>query len=649
MPMPEPTRRIPSSGRLPRLALLLAALGGAGGCQDPPEEAPVDAPAIETPEEREAMRTEAHREALERVVEDSRSALVAADPVAAWRTGHGPPAIPPLTLARRLEVHELLEPLLRDIQEIDEKHLNAPEVVILRVLRFGLQRLTDELQRHPWTRVDPIEPLVQVAEVLDELRYRLITGDCAEDCQAIPEALAKALPTTREQIEAASVPMAQGAQARAVALAGRARLLAAGVRRSKGEADPLAANFDTLAAAIDAHAGWLGELSAALPKASEHHTWTAKPPPLVPGGVESIERLPPVLGVRALARKVSVSERIDLVPDSSARQLTVHVARWRGIAEQFLAEAKPPSPTPTENGGETGESEGDAPDSPDPIALAQSLLGGDLPTPMTQARCEAALAKLNTGLEGLDIGAPTLDCATYLAFAPETMTEAELVLELLDLAVIEPQRRALWREELAELALIRGRWSEGVHVHLRRIMLLRAVDSLPARALAVVEGRQALCRAQAALWIHAEQGPAEEVAMALGSNCRDWATSDAVRGDWRSSAALAALPSAGPTAPLAERMQGESLADPLGSMAGYGLSLIGDEPAQMVGFDRFFWAPLGQMRTLATPPGMHPDGFILPSEGQPQPAPQGGHAPELQVTVEKFGPGGEPIADPRAP
>jgi hypothetical protein len=67
-------------------------------------------------------------------------------------------------------------------------------------------------------------------------------------------------------------------------------------------------------------------------------------------------------------------------------------------------------------------------------------------------------------------------------------------------------------------------------------------------------------------------------------------------------------------------------------MSGYGLSLIGDEPARMVGFDRFFWAPLGLMQTLATPIGMHPDEFTLPDEPRGEP-------PKVDVTIEPLMPG----------
>ena len=74
------------------------------------------------------------------------------------------------------------------------------------------------------------------------------------------------------------------------------------------------------------------------------------------------------------------------------------------------------------------------------------------------------------------------------------------------------------------------------------------------------------------------------------------------------------------------------LADPRGGLRGLGLSMIGDEPAAMAGFDRFWWAPLGLMRMLATPAGTHPDEFSLPTE---TPRHKSG---EIKVEVEDIDP-----------
>src|SRR5690606_18054896 len=97
---------------------------------------------------------------------------------------------------------------------------------------------------------------------------------------------------------------------------------------------------------------------------------------------------------------------------------------------------------------------------------------------------------------------------------------------------------------------------------------------------------------EAALWVHTDLGLARATREAIGSKC--------------------ALVDDDPIA-LVDRVLG----DPRGALAGYGLSLIGDEPAQMVGFDRFFWAPLGLMTILATPKGMHPDQFSIEGPGGP--------------------------------
>jgi len=179
---------------------------------------------------------------------------------------------------------------------------------------------------------------------------------------------------------------------------------------------------------------------------------------------------------------------------------------------------------------------------------------------------------------------------------------------LLDEGWIEPQRRRIRSEELPGLALVTGQWSAQVHRHLRRVMLLARLDEPHARARALDEGRAALCLASAALWIHGQVGPRDELRLMLGPDC-------GMLGDAKAAEAMV-------------------LADPRGALAGLGLALIGDEPAAMAGFDRFWWAPLGLMRLLATPTGVHPDVFRLPSEE----AQASEDALEVEVKIEDLDP-----------
>src|SRR5690606_6224545 len=129
--------------------------------------------------------------------------------------------------------------------------------------------------------------------------------------------------------------------------------------------------------------------------------------------------------------------------------------------------------------------------------------------------------RIRAGLERIpEVDPPRLDCARYLdLLGDRELHEGALILELLDLGVIEPQRRALRASELPELALVAGYGSPEVHVHLRRVMLLAQIGEPAARSLAIDRGQQALCLAEAALWIHGELGPASEVALTVGRPC----------------------------------------------------------------------------------------------------------------------------------
>jgi hypothetical protein len=558
-------------GAVLRVSTALTCVLALVACKDPPEPDPQreDPPAVDRGEA-DALKREAYREALERALPPARAALVAADPVAAWQLGLGPPSGPPLRPTQRNALEREIDSARQAIEEIDEAYLLPAEVVILRTIRFAFARLNDDLSRRPRLHRDPVVGLDAIATTLDELRYRLIHADCDAACQALPAALAQDVASLRRQLSAASIAGVTHAGVVSEALAREARSLASKPLIAEGH-DPLKAGLEQLASACDEHRVWLGQLAAALQNVAEQPDWTTKPTPPKPGGVDSIERLPAIIGAAALTRRLSVEERIDLVPGPAFVEIERHVARWQALGEGLLADH-------------------------DPSVLAQAK-----PAPVDAARCEAILTRLGAELESFpeddQIGPPKLDCVRYVGLLGDApRSEGELVLELLDLAVIEPQRRALRSKELPEVALVSGQWSTQVHTHLRRIMLLARLPEPAASARAAAAGREALCWAEAALWIHAQLGPADEVALTIGQPC-------------------AAL---GDAAAINARVSG----DPRGALAGFGLSLIGDEPARMVGFDRFYWAPLGLMKLLATPTGIHPDAYLLPDDPVPGPEPE---------------------------
>lgn len=557
-------------------------------CKDPPEaDQRVDPPAIDRGEADELKR-EAYREALERALPPARAALVAADPIGAWQAGLAAASSPPLRPALRRELEGIAESARATIDEIDESYLPAAEVAILRTMRFAFARLNDDLYRRPRFQQDPMVGLHAVAAALDELRYRLVHDDCDASCHALPAALAQDVTNLRRQLSAASVAGVTRASVVSDELAHEIRALAATPLVTNlvtdqvtglvtGGQDPLKVGLEQLADACDEHHAWLEQLAVALPDAAQHHEWTATPAPLKPTDSANVERLPAIVGAAALTRRLSVEERIDLVPGPAFAEIERHVARWQALREAILGDQ-------------------------DLKLLAEE----DHPSPVDVPRCEAVLARLRPGLAAIpEIDAPDLDCVRYVALLGDApRSEGQLVLELLDLGVIEPQRRALRALELPEVALVSGQWSTQVHLHLRRIMLLARLSEPAASARAIQAGRQALCWAEAALWIHAQIGPPSEVALTIGRPCADL----------------------GDAAAISARVSG----DPRGALAGFGLSLIGDEPARMVGFDRFYWAPLGLMKLLATPKGLHPDKYSLPDD------PVAGPDPEIEMKFEEL-------------
>ncbi len=571
-------KRIAAARPAPCTAPCVAMLLALCACQNPPNKSVdhIAPPKLDRDPEQDAQfLRKAHANALSEALPLVLAAQKAAEPLATYQAGFGPAAIPALTLGERTQLAELVDAAELALGEIDEVHLEPSSVVILRVVRFSITALNDELERRPEFRQDPTAPMRVVTEVLDELEYRLVQDDCDASCEALASELASALPASRSQLAAASPAATRRAEMLAAQLARRSSEL--GERPLLDRHAKLRDGLGELATALDDHAGWLAALSEALPNAKATHVWTAKPAPIHPGGVGEIERLPDVLGRQALSRRLVVEERIILNPESDVARVAGHVHRWKALRRELVGD-----PVPTE-----------------------------APAPVDVARCEAALARIDAGLAKVEAVEPAkLDCERYVALLGDRQrNEAALVLELLDYGVIEPQRRALRGAELPEIALVTGQWSTKVHTHLRRVMLLAQIAEPAALELAIDQGTEALCLAEAALWVHTELGLPTAARDAVGAKC-------AVLDDGE---------------PLLDSILG----DPRGALTGFGLSLIGDEPARMVGFDRFFWAPLGLMQTLATPQGMHPDQFTLPSETR---APD----PEINVKIETLSPG-----DPR--
>ncbi len=557
-----------------RTALVAGLLIALASCQQPPSGNYSDPGKPKRPAPDPEFAAGAHRDAHQRLLEEAIEPLRLADPVVASALGKAKLTIAPIGLVERRALAAALDPVWATVGEIDETALEPHDVIVIRALRFGIGRIHDEVQRRPQVRIEPLAAISAVETLTREIEVRLVQGTCDETCTAALTGLSDTLTSARQQLAACSLEAARESARRARALAERLRGLA-----QHAPAAPTAETLASAAAALDADALVLDSLAERLPNA-ETLEWSTVAPPVRAGGIDSIRRLPGPLGERALTRLLSVEERIDTPVPKLWAMTKQHAARWQRMRTALIV-------------GELGQ-EPDA-------------------APVDLARCTATRERLATGLAPIaEIDPPKLDCARWLASMPTaSLRESELVLALLDAGWIEPQRRRIRSDELTALALVAGQWSPDVHRHLRRVMLLARLDEPHARARALDEGRAALCLAGAALWVHGQVGPIEELGVMLGADC-------ALLGD-------------------AKAVQARVLADPRGSLAGLGLAFIGDEPAAMAGFDRFWWAPLGLMRMLATPAGMHPDKFKLPSEQANEATGEEGEL-EVEVKIEELDP-----------
>jgi hypothetical protein len=309
--------------------------------------------------------------------------------------------------------------------------------VIVRLLRFASTRLHDDLNRRARMQRDPMLGLASVDAYLDELRHRLLIDSCDAACESLPAALAEDVQDLARQLGAASGPAIVHAAAEARARAREARALASKPATAKRE--PLRAGLETLALACEAYGSWLDELAGLEPSGAPQQRWTDNPKPRAVA--DPVARLPAIVGTPALVRLFSVEERIDLNPGPAFVEIERHVARWENLRASLVDANKPA----------TDE--------------AAAIVDVD--------RCEAVLERLRQGLAAvpeIEVGPPVLDCRRYdELIGDEPRTGAQLLLELLDWGVIEPQRRALRAAELPEVALIGGQWSTQGHNHQRGV------------------------------------------------------------------------------------------------------------------------------------------------------------------------------------
>lgn len=314
----------------------------------------------------------------------------------------------------------------------------------------------------------------------------------------------------------------------------------------------------------------LVEVRARLP-ATPTHAWIDRPPPRRAGA--AVERLPDRLDARALIRRLEVEENLAVETKALIGGTKANLARFDAMHAELVGSAK----------------------------------ASDRARPVTAERCQAAWEVLTeTTLSQPGFEDAAIDCqALTRHLSGEPLDDADLLLRVVDRGVIDPVRRAFRRTQDPSIALATGQWTAASQRTLRRIMILGPTKEPVALGRAIDSGRDALCLTAAALWVHGELGEDAPLETWLGDAC-----------------------------PAHEPKQwiAQALGHPRQSLTGLGIASVSDEPASMVGIDMFYWAPLGIIPLLATPPESLP-----PPDAEVGPRGPGDPSPGVEIKVEELG------------
>jgi hypothetical protein len=195
-----------------------------------------------------------------------------------------------------------------------------------------------------------------------------------------------------------------------------------------------------------------------------------------------------------------------------------------------------------------------------------------------------------------------MDCGRFVSLmAAKELDDADLVLALVDLGFIEPMRRGFRNTQPPTIALATGRIGPLSQRDVRRVMILSLTDESAALVRSLEVGQDALCSSATAVWIHGQLGEDAELTQWLTQHCPQHAPDEWIT--------------------LAERR-------PRQSLAALGLATITDQPASMVGLDVFYWAPIGLIPLLATPPG---------ESGTMQAGPPAAPESPIDIQIEELG------------
>lgn len=562
----------------------LAALGvvlslGLACKTDPPpqgEGGEDDSATKKNPEEVDAQRRENHQAAFQALVPATTDALVLANPTAASSVGIGDLRPRPTSLGERERLNDAFKGASRESGDIDGGLLEPREQIVLRTMRFALDRMNDQLSRQLPARTDATYTPWGLGELIDEVEYRALQGDCAGCPEAI-ETLGPALHSVAADLTATSPAGIEAGMEDLDALVVRLERLEQRVT----EPEPMhAATQGAIAAARETRTK-LAEIRDGLGDAPEH-AWLDRPPLRQKG--ERIRRLPNRLGGRALVRRLEVEEALPVPLEGLLDAVKKNLARYKGMREPFA----------------------------DAVGTAGKA------APVDAARCQATWERIQDkvlrqtgGFEDL-----TVDCEALARVSRgENLDDAQLLLRVTDLAVVEPVRRGFRASQDPAISLTTGRWAPSAQRSIRRVMLLTPLADAAVMTRILDDGERDLCLAATALWIHGEMGDDETLTSWLDLHCK---------------------------LHKPEEWIAQAEARPRQSLTGLGLASLTEQPASMVGIDMFYWAPLGVIPLLATPPE---------SMGGPEPAEgmaEGGLPPGIDPSAVP-GQSGTPPGAPQEP
>lgn len=409
------------------------------------------------------VRTKVHADAYDRLLPLAVGTFALADPMAAAQVGKGSARMPPLAGGERVRLRESVDATWREATDIDAATLGIEQAAVLRVVRFGLLRVRDDLERRTIGRTDPalaIDAALRLVRELDVRPGRKPTPD-------VGEALDHAAAMLREgslDLGATSPEALQGARDDLVVL-----------RTRVGDSSPaLAREIAAVDARLTAIAATLGAAKEAKP---DERVGRAREP-------TDVRRLPARLGAPALRRRLEVEE-------SESRTI-----------EAMFADA-----TAT--------------------IRALSAMRGDAtakrgaPLPVTAERCASAWTKVEAHARNEPaLRGAALDCVAFVgAHADASLDDAALLLAIVHHGVVEPSRRTRRRDELPALAMVGGRIAPASHVHAQTLAIVTGMADPDARALALDRALDSACLAATALFVHGELGDDASLSAKLGRGC----------------------------------------------------------------------------------------------------------------------------------